>query len=162
MFILTFLIWFSTSCQSQASDGEKVKSVQYEGMFDQVMKNDNTLYVLNFWATWCVPCVRELPEFMAVNEKYAENPKFKMILVSLDFARNKDALVIPFVDSNGISTEVLLLDDAKRMDQWINMVDSSWSGALPATVMYRNKKKVYFKEGTLTQNELENIIQNQL
>lgn len=152
----------TSSCQSQPESEETVTLIKYEDLFNEIQKQDDKLYVVNFWATWCVPCVKELPEFMAVNQQHAENPNFKMILVSLDFAKNKDSLVAPFVEANDISTDVYLLDDAKRMDTWINMVDANWSGAIPATLMYKNGKKVFFKEGTMTQEELENIIQNNL
>ena len=45
---------------------------------------DGKLYVVNFWATWCRPCMEELPDFLEVNEAYTVNDQYQMILVSLD------------------------------------------------------------------------------
>ena len=126
--------------------------------FDQlqtiIKKNDNKLYVINFWATWCKPCVEELPEFMEVNKTYSKNPRFKMILVSLDLATEINSKVRPFILKNKIQPDVYILDDNKRMNEWIPAIDPEWSGAIPATVFYKNGKKLEFFENKMQKNEL--------
>ncbi len=146
-----------TSNQSSSSVQTEVSSMKYEELMEQFRKNDDVLYVVNFWATWCVPCVAELPEFLEVNRALRDNPKFKMYLVSLDMP-SKMQVLLDFIQKENIDAEVILLDDAKRMNTWIPAFDSSWSGAIPATIMYHNAEPVYFIEGTLSQEELNNQI----
>jgi len=139
-----------------------LKTVNFAELKTIINKNDNKLYVINFWATWCKPCVEELPEFMEVNKKYGNNPRFKMILVSLDLAKEMDAKVKPFLLKNKIQADVYILDDNKRMNEWIPAIDKTWSGAIPATVIYKNGKKLEFKENKMQKEELVKIINNHL
>jgi len=139
-----------------------LKTVSFAELQTIINKKDNKLYVINFWATWCKPCVEELPEFMAVNKSYSQNPRFKMILVSLDLAREKESRVRPFLLKNKIEADVYILDDNKRMNEWIPTIDNTWSGAIPATVIYRNGEKLEFKENKLQKKELIQIINNHL
>ena len=139
-----------------------VKIVRFEGLESLINKKDNVLYVVNFWATWCKPCVMELPEFMEVNKEYRSNPHFKMILVSLDMAKEVDTDVRLFLLKNKIDADVYLLDDNKRMNEWIPEVDKNWSGAIPATAFYRNGKKLLFRESKMEKKELDQIIRKYL
>ena len=118
-------------------------------------KTNDTLYVLNFWATWCKPCVHEIPYFEKAAQKFRSN-KMKVIFVSLNSIKEFQQ-VNGFVNSRQIGEEVLLLNSGNP-NNWIDTVDSSWSGAIPATVMYRGGRKVFFKEDEFTQTELDSII----
>ena len=147
---------------SGINDNQKVTVVNFTKLETIINKKDNKLYVINFWATWCSPCVMELPDFMEVNKIYHNNPKFKMILVSLDLAKEAETIVQPFLVKNKMNVEVYLLDDNKRMNQWIPAIDSKWSGAIPATVFYRNGIKLDFKESKMGKSELIEIINKNL
>ena len=147
---------------SGINDNQKVTVVNFTKLETIINKKDNKLYVVNFWATWCRPCVMELPDFMEVNKIYHNNPKFKMILVSLDLAKEAETIVQPFLVKNKMNVEVYLLDDNKRMNQWIPAIDSKWSGAIPATVFYRNGIKLDFKESKMEKKELVKIISKYL
>lgn len=141
-----------------ANVDQKVTVINFEKYESIVNKKDNILYVVNFWATWCKPCVMELPDFMEVNKVYQNNPNFKMILVSLDLAKEVETEVRPFLKKNKMEVETYLLDDNKRMNQWIPAVDKNWSGAIPATVFYRNGVKLEFKESKMQKNNLVKLI----
>jgi thiol-disulfide isomerase/thioredoxin len=147
---------------SGSNEEHKVTVVNFTKLETIINKKDNKLYVVNFWATWCRPCVMELPYFMEVNKTYQNNPKFKMILVSLDLAKEAVTIVQPYLVKNKIDVEVYLLDDNKRMNQWIPAIDSKWSGAIPATVFYRNGIKLDFKESKMEKSELIEIINKNL
>ena len=111
------------------------------------------LYVINFWATWCRPCVAELPYFDELQEAYAER-NVKVLLVSLDFAEDMDSRVLPFLERRGPKSEVVLLDEPKP-NSWIDKVATEWSGAIPATIFVQKSKDIReFHEGDFTKESL--------
>lgn len=81
-----------------------------------------------------------------------------MILVNLDFNSKVDSLVIPFIRRKKIESEVIHITDTDP-NEWINKIDASWSGAIPATVMIRNKNLIFFKEGPVSELELNNTLE---
>tara|TARA_B110000971_G_C19750995_1_gene381968 strand:+ start:286 stop:552 length:267 start_codon:yes stop_codon:yes gene_type:complete len=85
--------------------------------FDELQKILSTkkdkLVVVNFWATWCSPCVAELPHFMEVNNEYADQDSYEMILVSLDKASDLETSVRKMIDKLNITTDAYILDDNK-------------------------------------------------
>lgn len=160
--LLTIVFFTFWNCNAQESGNYVLKSVNYEELKSIIQKDDGKLYVVNFWATWCKPCIEELPHFMEVNELYKSDPNYKMILVSLDNVKAMDTKVKKFIESNHLNVDVYLLDDNKKMNEWIPATDKTWSGAIPATIFYKNKKKVHFQEMQMTQYELEDIINENL
>ena len=114
---------------------------------------DDNIHVVNFWATWCIPCVKELPYFEAVNQEYKDK-KVKVLLVSLDFNLKK---LNTFLAKNDLKSEQVLLDDPDQ-NAWIPKVSTEWSGAIPATVIYKKGKRKFY-EGSFTKEELEKEIQ---
>jgi thiol-disulfide isomerase/thioredoxin len=128
----------------------------YQHLLNQ--KNDTT-YVINFWATWCKPCVEELPGFLEIDNKF-RGQKFKMILTSLDFEQQIDSKLIPYIQNNDIEARVVLLTDPGT-NVWINKVNEEWVGSIPATVIY-NKDFYFFREGMLSYDELNELITNNI
>lgn len=120
-------------------------------------KADGKVHVINFWATWCKPCVKELPYIDGLTEKY--NGDVKVVLISLDFPRKLETKLKPFITQNNLKSEVVLLDDGK-VNEWINIVDPSWSGAIPATLIFYNGKKLFYEKEFHSMAELEDAINN--
>ncbi len=118
---------------------------------------DEKTYVVNFWATWCAPCIKELPYFEKVKEDYKDK-NVEVILVSLDFPKKKESKLIPYVIKNDLKSTVLHLDDVDEQF-WIADINEAWSGALPATLIYNKDKRKFF-EKSFTQEELENEIKS--
>jgi len=108
-----------------------------EPLFNQ--KDDKT-YVINFWATWCKPCVEEMPYFEQLAAE--SGPDMEVIAVSLDFKKDIDTKLKAFVTANPDLPPVVALADAKYND-WIDRVDTEWGGAIPVTVIYRNDQRVF-------------------
>jgi thiol-disulfide isomerase/thioredoxin len=153
MRILFFFLLLSLSTL-QAKAQIKVYETFHEFEKDFLQpKNNDTIYIVNFWATWCVPCVKELPYFEELNIKYA-NKKVKICLVSLDFPKSVDSRLVPFIAKKNIKNKVVLLADSKTND-WIDKVDPSWSGSIPITLFLKGKNKVFYEKDYHQLKELE-------
>ncbi|HAF29795.1 MAG TPA: thioredoxin [Bacteroidales bacterium] len=120
-------------------------------------KNDDKVYVINFWATWCRPCVKEIPTFNQLYETYKNN-NVEIILVSLDFGKNLQSRILDFKNTHNIKATIIILDDPDS-NSWIDKVNKDWSGAIPTTIIY-NKKAVKFFEQSFDYKELENELKN--
>lgn len=117
----------------------------------------DTVYVLNFWATWCGPCVAELPDFEKLNEKYASK-KVKIVLISTDFKRNVESKVKPFIKRKNLQSEVVFMDESNP-NVWVNLVSPEWSGSIPATlIVSKTKGKRLFFEKQMNFKELDEIL----
>ena len=135
----------------------RVPLVKLPHLQKYLSSTSDTTYVLNFWATWCQPCVEELPSFEALQKQYAGKP-VKVVLVSMDFAKDLEKRVIPFVTRNKLKSTVFLLDEPDQ-NAWIDLVDPSWGGAIPATLILNNaRKQRFFIEKPLTLPQLQNHI----
>ena len=118
---------------NDAASDITITSYDYNGFKPFLEKQDGKVHIINFWATWCKPCVEELPYFEMINSQYS-NEDVTVTLVSLDMPSMVDGHVIPFVKKNQIKSDVILLDDPKQ-NRWIPKVDKDWSGAIPATII---------------------------
>jgi len=142
--------------KNTAQPTEDIPTLDYKQLKPWLNKQNNKTYVVNFWATWCAPCVKELPYFEKIHKTYNDD-NVEVILVSLDFPKKKESSLIPFVKKKNIQSKVLHLDDTNEQF-WIGDIAESWSGAIPATLIY-NKDQRQFYEQSFTQEELENEIQ---
>lgn len=151
MRLILTLLFLSVFYLSQA----QVKAVIKFNQLEKIMApKTDSIVVINFWATWCAPCVKELPLF----EKFQqENPSIKVTLINLDFA-DKIEKVKTFVTRKKMLSEVYLLDEIDY-NSWIDKVDKSWGGAIPATLIINPKTgRRKFVEKELQAGELETII----
>lgn len=131
----------------------QVKLLTLNDLDKRLTKGKDTTYVINFWATWCGPCVEELPHFEKINKGSAKQP-VKVILVSLDFKSKLKTAVIPFVEKNKLSSEVYVINEPDQQ-VFIERVDKGWSGAIPATLFVHTNKKIrQFYEKEFSYNEL--------
>lgn len=114
------------------------------------IKNDSdTTYIVNFWATWCAPCVKELPDFDSISKVYKDK-KVKVLLVTLDFQEDLKTKVFPFIKTKNIFSEVLLLDEING-NYFIPKISDKWTGAIPATLIINQKRNFnHFFEKKLT------------
>jgi thiol-disulfide isomerase/thioredoxin len=133
-----------------------VKTYTYSELKPLLEKNDGKTYIVNFWATWCAPCVKELPYFEKIKKEY-DDKNVEVLLVSLDFPKQVEKKLIPFINKRKLNSKVVLLDDINE-DVWIKSIDENWSGAIPATLIY-NKNKRKFYEHSFDYETLEKELQ---
>ena len=134
---------------------QNVPVIGFTELSEILSTTNDTTYVVNFWATWCIPCVKELPEFEKLNNQYI-NKKFKIILISLDFKKDLQTRLIPFIKDKKLSHQVYLFSEPDP-NSWIPKIDPDWSGAIPATLIF-NKHKRVFRESSITFDELNTIV----
>ncbi|MFT6815857.1 MAG: thiol-disulfide isomerase/thioredoxin [Sphingobacteriales bacterium] len=144
---LTFI-----SCTAEKKQGQLISLTQLEEIIAQ---DKEEVLIINFWATWCKPCIAEMPEFEKINNDY---DKVRVLFVSIDFPEEVESRVLPFLEKKQLKSEVVILDESDQ-NLFINTIEDSWSGAIPASLILQNKKKFRtFHEGQLTYEELESII----
>ncbi len=141
-----FIVFLYTNAVLNA---QQVAVYKIDNLLKRIHNTSDTTYVINFWATWCKPCVAELPEFEKLHIDY-KSKKIKVILVSMDFKEELTPRVEPFLQKNKYSCEVILLDEINGND-FINKISEQWSGAIPATLITKNNKTLFeFYEKKLT------------
>ncbi|HET6227252.1 MAG TPA: TlpA disulfide reductase family protein [Bacteroidia bacterium] len=153
-----FLVALTFICILACSQSPSVWKI--EDLEKRIKTNSDTTYIVNFWATWCGPCVKELPAFDSIQATYLQT-KIKVILVSLDFKEDIDKKVIPFIKKKQVQSEVVLLDEVNG-NYFIPKISDQWSGALPATWIVNKKKSInrFFEKSITTaflKSELQTI-----
>jgi thiol-disulfide isomerase/thioredoxin len=145
------LLTFMCCLMIFAVKGQTVNLITLNELEHRINSSKDTTYVVNFWATWCGPCVKELPHFQKLRSELKNEP-VSILLVSLDFKSKLEKQVKPFVRRRRIKSEVFLLDESNQQE-YIDRVDSSWSGTIPATLFVYNGKR-RFMEQTFSYSEL--------
>ncbi|WEK21614.1 MAG: TlpA disulfide reductase family protein [Candidatus Pedobacter colombiensis] len=154
---IVFLLMIITFCSFTVM-GQTVKLLTLDQLDQRITKGGDTVYVINFWASWCAPCLKELPYFEKLSQTTRKD-KVKVLLISLDFKSKLTSTVVPIVKSLKLKNEVYLLNE-NNQQAYIERIDKDWSGALPATLFINKvKSKRIFKEQEFTFQELINTYQ---
>lgn len=165
IFYLSILSLFTLQgCQSTAeieplqvlqAENQSINVYDTDGMLQYLDVKDDKIHVVNFWATWCAPCIKELPYFEQMAAEMGDD--VELTLVSMDFEENLEKSLVPFVNKRDLKGDVIVVL-AENEAEMIEQVDPKWEGNLPATVIY-NKNKRIFKPNSLTYNELVSEIE---
>jgi thiol-disulfide isomerase/thioredoxin len=149
--LFCLLLVLLTAGNLQAQNIQPVKAAE---LLERVEAAPDTTFILNFWATWCAPCVKEMPYFEALN-KAVEGEPIKVIFISLDFKKDYQTRLPAFIEKRGIQSEVLFLDE-RDANTWVPLFSESWSGVIPATyVVCLNNKVQDFRASAFEEGELE-------
>ena len=136
---------------------QSVTAIKFDRLKQMVSQPGDTLYVVNFWATWCGPCIKEMPAFEATRQANTDR-KVKVLLVSMDDKADLKTKVIPFVRNRKIRSQVILLDEPDP-NTWIDKLAPEWSGALPMTLVINNQRNIRrFINKPIKAEELASII----
>ncbi|HNQ83095.1 MAG TPA: TlpA family protein disulfide reductase [Bacteroidales bacterium] len=159
VFLILMTVMSLPVAYSQDNGKDKIRTMNFDQLEPLLHRQNDTVYLVNFWATWCAPCRKEMPAIQSVAAKYADQP-FRTLLVSLDIPGQIEKSLLPYIEAGNITQEVILLDDPDQ-NRWIDLVDPSWSGELPFTLIYGND----FREGhseVFTFEILDSIIHSKI
>jgi thiol-disulfide isomerase/thioredoxin len=141
MKIKSFYYIFLISIFSVSAYSQNVKLLNINQLNERIKNGKDSTYVVNFWATWCAPCIKELPHFEKLSAEH-KSEKLAVLLVSLDFKSKLESNVIPFVKRKNLKNEVFLLNESSPQE-FIDRIDPSWSGSIPATLFIKNDKRKF-------------------
>jgi thiol-disulfide isomerase/thioredoxin len=145
-FYFLFFLSFSLTSYSQ-----KVKLITVNQLEQRIKNGRDSTYVVNFWATWCAPCIKEIPNFEKLSMEY-KSDKLAVLMISVDFKSKLNSTVVPFVKRKNLNNEIFLLDESNPQE-YIDRIDSSWSGSIPATILIHSDKRKFI-ESELTYEQL--------
>jgi len=147
-----FIIAFS--CFTIAATAKHIPKLKMVDVVNSFGTTSDSIFVVNFWATFCKPCVAEIPGFIQTINKYKKN-KVKLTLVSLDLPLFYPNKIAAFAKKNNFKTNLAWLDETDA-DYFCPMIDKSWSGAIPATIIVNAKTGYkYFFEGEMKNTDFE-------
>lgn len=147
------LLFWSLSLMAAAQEAKKIKLNDLQQLINSPSEH---IQVINFWATWCAPCVKEIPLFEALRK---ENEAVDVTLVSMDYDLDPNPdKVNRFIARKKLQSKVVILAETDP-NSWIDKIDRDWQGALPTTLVVNTKtgkRKLVQKE--LHEGELEKLI----
>lgn len=129
-FLIIACLFFSTTINCQ--EIKKIKVTELE----KTIKESKTPLIVNFWATFCKPCLEEIPYFLSAVNKHKKD-SVRLLLVSLDLKEDYSKIK-PMAAKRKFNVPIVWLNETNA-DYFCPKVDSSWSGALPATLFINNK-----------------------
>jgi len=136
----TFLLLLLSSLSGFS---QNVKLLNINQLQERIKNGKDSTYVVNFWATWCAPCIKELPHFEKLATEH-KSEKLAVLLISLDFKSKLESNVIPFVKRKNLKNEVFLLNESNPQE-FIDRIDPNWSGSIPATLFIKNEKRKFIE-----------------
>lgn len=124
-------------CFAVAVTAQNIPKLKMADVVKLLQTKSDTIYVINFWATFCKPCVAEIPGFIKIAEQYKKQ-KVKLLLVSLDLPSFYPKRIAVFAAKNNFATNIAWLNETDA-DYFCPMIDTAWSGAIPATIIVNTK-----------------------
>ncbi|MBL0144435.1 MAG: TlpA family protein disulfide reductase [Chitinophagaceae bacterium] len=156
-----YLLLFSLYFISTGLFGQTIPKWKIDDVVKYYSKNNDTTYVINFWSTFCKPCIEEIPYLQSISKKYAAK-KVKLMLVSLDIASFYPQKLKAFIKKYKFTAPVIWLNETNA-DFFCPAIDEKWSGAIPATIIVNNKKGYkQFYEEQFTPQQFEEALKTAL
>ena len=133
-FLASIALLLLISCQKNEKFQTNVALLDSLKLTNLISENKGNALVVNVWATWCVPCVEEMPALIKLTDSYASE-NVKVIGISIDYPEEIQSKILPFIKKNKINFPIYV-NDFKNDEALINYLNKEWSGAIPATFIY--------------------------
>jgi Thiol-disulfide isomerase and thioredoxins len=147
------------SAQRTDAEAPALETVTHEDAMAVLRQSDARLTVVNFWATWCVPCVEEFPAFVKLDQTL-DHRGVNVMFISTDFPNEKQKVVNFLVEHDVTGTSYLKTGNST---EFVNGFSEDWSGAVPATFIYDDEGTLLdFWEGKASFEELKQRVTNHL
>lgn len=154
---ILFLICLTAIFTSAKS--QQIVKWKIEDVVNSFSAKNDTVYIVNFWATFCKPCIEEIPDFIRIVDKYKDQ-KVKLVLVSLDLPTYYPARISAFAKENKYNTNLAWLNETDA-DHFCPLIDEKWSGAIPSTIIVNNSNGYRkFVEDQMKPEDFETAIRN--
>jgi thiol-disulfide isomerase/thioredoxin len=135
---------------------QEIKKMKITELETYIRQSDHPL-IINFWATFCVPCVKEIPAFQSAIEK---NKDVELLLVSLDLPSYYPQKISSFAKEKNFNASIAWLNETNA-DYFCPKIDKKWSGAIPSSLFVNNKTKFrLFFEREMTGKEVDQVIES--
>ncbi len=145
IFISSILLVFQGFVFGQTWDLSNVKVADSFNEIEEIFQDtDGKLHVINFWATWCKPCVEEMPYVQELMDHFTTE-ELRLTLVSLDFKKDIDTKYLSFLNDHKLKGDQIVLLDG-NYNEWIEKVDEQWSGAIPITLIIKGDQRIFIEE----------------
>ena len=150
IFVIAFLFLAATIYSQQ------IRSVKVTEL-EKIIKESKKPLVIDFWATFCVPCLQEIPYFQEITEKY-RSQEVSILLVSLDLKEYYPDSIIATVKKHKISQPVVWLNETNA-DYFCPKIDTTWTGGMPSSLFVNNATGYHkFFEEPLSKEKLEDEV----
>lgn len=134
----------------------EVNMIDVTGIKKLVKNDSDKLRLINFWATWCAPCVAEFPVLININRNFRKR-QFEMITISMD-NQDKSKDVLNFLKKSHASTKNYHYNSDSKYEL-IEAVDKEWPGSLPYTMIVKPGGEVIYKQvGIIDELEVRKVI----
>ena len=133
--VLAFIFLLILSNISLPQDVRKVSSLN---QIDSLKSSyDGNVILVNFWASWCKPCVEEFPDLLKLRNDFS-GKGLKIVFISLDFPEDINTKLIPFLKKNNVDFTTFQCN-FKNTEDLMDYFDKKWDGAIPATFIFDRK-----------------------
>jgi peroxiredoxin len=120
-----------------------LKTLDEAGLTKLVKNETDKLLVINVWATWCGPCVTELPEFVTMNRMYRRRD-FELVTISIDEPEQK-AAALKLLRAKHVSATNYISAVSDR-DKLADLLDREWDGPMPYTLLVAPGGKIIYRK----------------
>ncbi len=134
--VLSIVLAF-VGCNSTTGDLRNVQTITPKGVAEVVHQNSGSVVLVNVWATWCMPCMQELPDLLKLQKSYADRD-FKLILLSADDMEFLSGKVRPTLKKLGVNFPTYIRAEGDD-ESFLTGMHPDWSGALPTSFLYNKK-----------------------
>jgi thiol-disulfide isomerase/thioredoxin len=151
--LLTIAILFTAT----TGFSQKAEIVKLERLQKLIQDPSHSIQIVNFWATWCAPCVKELPLLEKLNADAKGDIKVTLVSMDMNLDPNPEK-VYKFIARKNLKSTIVILDE-QDPNMFIDKIEKQWTGALPATLVINTKTGIRkFVEKELHDGDLEKLI----